>query len=78
MTSDFKDTPVYRTGQVLKNLGGCLMRLVESLEKDHTVSIDDLSDFFQLAGELSWMAGALEATRVLAACRDDDESLIVH
>ena len=74
-----EDTPVFRMSQLLKRLAAGLMHMANSLEKDHTIPTEELADFFSMVGELSWMAGAVEATRVLAAHRDDDdESLIIH
>jgi hypothetical protein len=53
--------------EVIANLGEQLISMKEHLDKEFNVPTQELSEFIMLAGELTWMAGAVEATHIIAA-----------
>jgi len=71
------DTPQVRMNEVINRLACALVEMKKVLEEEHNIPTEELSEFMSLTGELTWMAGAVEATHVMAV-RDDDGSRIIN
>ena len=71
------DTPQTRMNEVLARLGQHLVGMKEHLDKESNVPTDKLAEFISLAGELTWMAGAVEATHIIAT-QAKGEIEVVH
>ena len=80
MTSPSKDkydTPQIRMNEVIGRLARALVEMKKVLQEEHNIPTEGLSEFMSLTGELTWMAGAVEATHIMAA-RDDNGSRIIN
>ena len=70
MTSDSnneKVSPQRRMDNLLMKIGSDLINLKEDLDQCGNMNPNTLSDMHNSLGELIWMAGAIEATQILAS-----------